>query len=161
MSSNKYLLFSVKNENYGVPIEKVREIIRYEPITPVHDSLEYVKGVINLRGKVIPVFDLKIKFGMEDQPFTNKNIFIITDIIGENSDFNVALVVDAVHEVTIVDSSTIKEPPQMGLKIKNNYLKGIYKYNDTMVMLLNIDEIIKEDAIVQITEGTYDKSSNS
>lgn len=161
MSSNKYLLFSVKHENYGIPIEKVREIIRYEPITTVHDSLKYVKGVINLRGKVIPVFDLKIKFGMEDQPYNSKNVFIITDIIGESSDFNVALVVDAVHEVTIVNTDTIKEPPQMGLKIRNNFLKGIYKYNENMIMLLNIDEIIKEDAILQITDGAYDKSSNS
>lgn len=161
MSSNKFLLFSVRHENYGIPIEKVKEIIRYEPITPVHDSLEYIKGVINLRGKIIPVFDLKLKFGMEPKEFDKTTIYIITDIMGSSGDYNVALVVDAVHEVTIIDGDSIKDPPQMGLKIRSQYLRGIYRHNDNMVMLLNIDEIIKEDAIVQITEEIYDKSSDS
>ncbi len=161
MSSNKHLLFSVNQENYGIPIEKVKEIIRYEPITPVHDSLEYVKGVINLRGKIIPVFDLKLKFGMEEREFNKTTVFIIADILGSNGLYNVALVVDAVHEVTIIESDYVKEPPQMGLKIKTHYLKGIYRYRDEMVMLLNIDEIIKEDAILNITEEVYDKSIDS
>ncbi len=161
MSSNKYLLYSVNHENYGIPIEKVKEIIRYEPITPVHDSLEYVKGVINLRGKIIPVFDLKLKFGMEEKPFNKTTVFIITDIMGSAGEYNVALVVDAVHEVTIIESENIKDPPQMGLKIKNHYLKGIYRFRENMVMLLNIDEIIKEDAILKITEEVYDKSIDS
>jgi len=161
MSSNKYLLFSVRNEHYGIPIEKVREIIRYEPVTLVHDSLDYIKGVINLRGIIIPVFDLKLKFGMEESEFNNKTVFIITDIIGESGDFNVALVVDAVHEVTVVDSNIVKEPPHMGLKIKSHYLKGIYKHNENMVMLLNIDDIIHEDAVLPITDEVYDKSIDS
>lgn len=161
MSSNKYLLFSVRDEHYGIPIEKVREIIRYEPITPVHDSLAYVKGVVNLRGKIIPVFDLKLKFGMEEQPFDSKTVFIITDIIGDNGDFNVALVVDAVDEVTIIGSDLITDPPHMGLKIKNHYLKGIYRFHEKMIMLLSIDDIIKEDGILQLTDGVYDKSSDS
>lgn len=156
MSSNKYLLFSVKNEYYGIPIEKVREIIRYQEITVVHDSLEYVKGVINLRGRVIPVYDLKLKFGMKSEEDTDRSIFIITDIIGETGDFNVALHVDSAEEVIIINSSDITDPPQMGLKIKNQYLKGIYRYSDHMSMLLNIDEVIKEDGILEITGGTYD-----
>lgn len=161
MSSNKYLLFSVCHEHYGIPIEKVKEIIRYEPITPVHDSLEYVKGVINLRGKIIPVFDLKLKFGMEEKPYDNTTVFIITDIMGSTGDYNVALVVDEVHEVNIIDADSIKDPPQMGLKIKTHYLRGIHRYKEHMVMLLNIDEIIKEDAILKITEEMYDKSTDS
>lgn len=161
MSSNKHLLFSVNQENYGIPIDKVKEIIRYEPITPVHDSLEYVKGVINLRGKIIPVFDLKLKFGMEEREFNKTTVFIIADILGSSGIYNVALVVDAVHEVTIIDSDSVKEPPQMGLKIKTHYLKGIYRYREDMIMLLNIDEIIKEDAILNITEEVYDKSIDS
>lgn len=155
MSSNKYLLFSVSNEHYGIPIEKVKEIIRYEPITPVHDSLEYVKGVINLRGKIIPVFDLKLKFGMKERAFDSTTVFIITDIISSNGDFNVALIVDAVHEVSIVNTDTIKDPPHMGLKIKNHYLRGIYRYQENMVMLLNIDEIIKEDGVLKISGDVY------
>ncbi len=155
MSSNKYLLFSVLHENYGIPIEKVKEIIRYEPITPVHDSLEYVKGVINLRGKIIPVFDLKLKFGMTGKPFNDKTVFIITDIISANGDFNVALVVDEVQEVTPIEIDSIKEPPQMGLKVKNHYLRGIYRFRKEMVMLLNIDEIIKEEGVLAISEEVY------
>jgi purine-binding chemotaxis protein CheW len=161
MASNKYLLFSVLNENYGIPIEKVKEIIRSEPITPVHDSLDYIKGVINLRGKIIPVFDLKLKFGMDTKPISNTTVFIITDIIGSNGNYNVALVVDAVHEVTIVPFDSIKEPPNMGLKIKSHYLKGIYRHLEKMIMLLNIDEIIKEDAVLKLAEVVHDKSTDS
>lgn len=156
MSSNKYLLFSVKNERYGLPIEKVREIIRYQEITVVHDSLEYVKGVINLRGKVIPVYDLKLKFGMNSEEDSQRSVFIITDIIGDAGDFNVALHVDQVEEVLIIPSSEITDPPQMGLKIKNHYLKGIYRYHEHMTMLLNIDDVIQEDGILEITGGVYD-----
>lgn len=161
MSSNKYLLFSVRNERYGIPIEKVREIIRSEPITPVHDSLEYVKGVINLRGKVIPVFDLKLKFGIKDKTIEERSVFIITDIIGDNGDFNIALIVSSAEEVTIIDSDNITDPPHMGLKIQNNYLKGIHRFHDDMVMLLNIDEVIKEDGILEFADGLYDKSIDS
>ncbi|MGL1893559.1 MAG: chemotaxis protein CheW [Spirochaetaceae bacterium] len=161
MIHSKYLLFSVSNEHYGIPIEKVKEIIRYEPISPVHDSLEYVKGVINLKGKIVPVFDLKLKFGMEAKEYTSTTVFIITDIIGTAGDFNVALVVDAVQEVSIINSDDVKEPPQMGLKIKTHFLKGIYRHKENMVMLLNIDEIIKEEAILKLTEDVYDKSSDS
>lgn len=156
MSSNKYLLFSVKNERYGLPIEKVREIIRYQEITVVHDSLEYVKGVINLRGKVIPVYDLKLKFGMKKEDDNERSVFIITDIIGDAGDFNVALHVDLVEEVLIIQSSEITDPPQMGLKIKNHYLKGIYRYKEHMTMLLNIDEVIQEDGILEISGGVID-----
>lgn len=153
VTNNKYLLFIVDNEHYGMPINKVKEIIRFEPITPVHDSLEYVKGVINLRGKIIPVFDLKLKFGMEIKPYTDKTVFIITDIVSSNGDFNVALIVDFVNEVTLIDQDSVKQPPQMGLKIKSHYLRGIYRYENNMVMLLNIDEIIKEDSIITLTES--------
>lgn len=155
MSSNKYLLFSILHENYGIPIEKVKEIIRYEPITPVHDSLEYVKGVINLRGKIIPVFDLKLKFGLTGKPFNDKTVFIITDIISANGDYNVALVVDEARVVTPIEVGSIKEPLEIGLKIKNHYLRGIYRFKKEMVMLLNIDEIIKEEGVLTISEELY------
>lgn len=161
MSSNKYLIFSVLHETYGLPIEKIQEIIRYEAITPVHDSLEYIKGVINLRGKIIPVFDLKLKFGMDHREYNEQTVLIIADIISPTSEYNVALAVDGVHAVTIINSDDIKDPPQMGLKVRSQYLRGIVRYKEQMVMLLNIDEIIKEDAVLQLTEESYDKSSDS
>lgn len=153
---SKYLLFSVLSETYGLPIEKVREIIRFESITPIHDALDYIKGVINLRGKIIPIFDMKLKFGMPRNEYNDHTVFIIVDIAGQNGEYNIGLAVDAVHEVSDISEEMVKETPEMGLKVRSKYLKGIARSNDTLVMLLNIDEIIKEDSVLSLAEELND-----
>ena len=85
---NKYLVFSIATERYGVPITKVREVIRHERITPVHDTFVYLKGVINLRGKIIPVIDMRAKFGMPEIDYTDRTVFIIVDVLGEKEVYN-------------------------------------------------------------------------
>lgn len=146
----RYLIFSLGSEYYGTAIGKVREIIRYESLTPIHDSQDYIRGVINLRGKIIPIMDLRIKFGMEPKEYTDKTVFIMLDITGEREMFNMGVAVDAVHEVSAVAAQTIEDPPQVGMKGKNSYLEGIVQIRERMVMLLDMDRIITADEIISL-----------
>ncbi|OHD16566.1 MAG: chemotaxis protein CheW [Spirochaetes bacterium GWD1_27_9] len=150
---NKYLIFSVSNEFYGLPIMVVREIIRYEKITPMRDVQKYLKGVINLRGKIIPIIDMRLKFGITENEYNDRTIFIIVDINGEKEIFNIGIAVDSVSDVVDIESTNIDSTPELGFKLKNQYLKGIAKIKSDMVMILDIDKIIKTDEIIENLSG--------
>jgi len=150
--TDKYLIFSLLTEFYGIPIIKVREIIRYEKITPVRKSLEYIKGVINLRGKIIPILDLRTKFGLAEQEYNETTVFIIVDISGKSGVYNIGITVDAVHEVLDIDKEQVEQTPRLGLKLKSQYLLGIARLREEMAMILNLDMIISADEIIALTE---------
>ena len=150
--TDKYLIFSILSESYGIPIIKVREIIRHEKITPVRKSLDYIKGVINLRGKIIPVLDLRSKFGLPEVEYTDMTVFIIVDINGKSGVYNLGIAVDAVHEVVNIANEDLEDTPRLGLKMKSQYLLGIARMRDEMAMILNLDSIISADEIISLTE---------
>lgn len=154
MNLTKYLLFTVSNEIYAIPIIAVREIIRFEKLTIVRDSQSYLKGVINLRGKIIPVIDMRIKFGMSEQEYGDRTVFIIVDINGEKETYNIGIAVDNVMEVVDVEDTGIEKAPEVGLKLKGNYLAGIAKINNDIVMILNMDKVINTDEIIQLENTT-------
>ncbi len=149
---DKYLIFSILSEYYGIPIIKVREIIRHEKITPVRKTLEYIKGVINLRGKIIPVLDLRNKFGLPEVEYDDKTVFVIVDISGKMGFYNLGLAVDAVHEVVDIAKDNLEDTPRLGLKMKSHYLLGIARMKDEMTMILNLDTIVSADEIISLTE---------
>ncbi len=150
--TDKYLIFSLLTEFYGIPIIKVREIIRYEKITPVRKSLEYIKGVINLRGKIIPILDLRTKFGLPEEEYNETTVFIIVDVNGKSGVYNIGITVDAVHEVMDIDKEQVEQTPRLGLKLKSQYLLGIARLREEMAMILNLDMIISADEIIALTE---------
>ena len=150
--TDKYLIFSILTEFYGIPIIKVREIIRYEKITPVRKSLEYIKGVINLRGKIIPILDLRTKFGLPEEEYNETTVFIIVDVNGKSGVYNIGITVDAVHEVMDIDKEQVEQTPRLGLKLKSQYLLGIARLREEMAMILNLDMIISADEIIALTE---------
>ena len=150
--TDKYLIFSILSESYGIPIIKVREIIRHEKITPVRKALDYIKGVINLRGKIIPVLDLRSKFGLPEVEYDDKTVFIIVDISGKMGFYNLGLAVDAVHEVVDIAKDDLEDTPRLGLKMKTQYLLGIARMKEEMTMILNLDAIISADEIISLTE---------
>lgn len=147
---NKYLVFSILSELYAIPIERVREIIRYETITPLRDTQTYLKGVINLRGKIIPIIDMRIKFGITEEEYNDRTVFIIVDINGESEIYNIGIAVDSVHEVVDFSSSDIDDTPRIGLKLKTQYLSGVAKIRDKMAMILNLDRVISTDEIIEL-----------
>lgn len=152
IDENRYLFFAIQTENYCIPIEKVREIIRYEKVTIIRDAADFLKGVINLRGSIIPIIDMKVKFGSEFVDYHDRTVFIIVEIGNEGSKQTIGMAVDNVYEVVGVQESEIQPPPKIGLNKKGEYLQGIIKINDSMAMLLNIDSILSSDEIVALKD---------
>ncbi len=144
----KYLTFTLKNEEYGIGILKIKEIIGMMPITSVPQTPEFVKGVINLRGKVIPVIDLRLKFGLEPMDYTERTCIIVVEISGETSDILVGIVVDTVSEVLNIMSKDIEDPPKFGSKLDTDYILGMAKTEGGVKILLDIDRVLRKDEIV-------------
>lgn len=148
---SKYLVFSIAEEKYGIPITKVREVIRHEQISPVHNASNYLKGVINLRGKIIPIIDMRLKFGMEERGYNDRTVFIIVDVNGEKEVYNFGIAVDSVHDVANIPDSEVEKLPDVGFQSKGAYLQGIAKVAELMVMVLNIDRILNSSEVVEIS----------
>jgi purine-binding chemotaxis protein CheW len=151
-TSSKYLTFTLNEEFYGISISKVREVIRYAKITPIHESNRFLKGVINLRGRIIPVIDMRLKFGMEPKPYTDRTVFIIVEVLGDYQTFLLGIAVDAVSDVVDISDEDLEKTPQIGLKLKSYYLYGIAQIGDHMIMILNIDKILSSDEIIDMSQ---------
>jgi purine-binding chemotaxis protein CheW len=123
----KYLTFSLAGEEYGIAILKVKEIIGMMPITPVPQAPSFVKGVVNLRGRVIPVTDFRRKFGMGEKEYTERTCIIVVEISGRESTILMGLVVDSVSEVLNIKGEDIENTPSFGSQIKTDYILGMAK----------------------------------
>jgi len=144
----KYLTFTLSDEEYGIGILKIKEIIGMMPITSVPQTPKYVKGVINLRGKVIPVLDLRIRFGLEAIDYTDRTCIIVVEIEGETNDIMIGLVVDTVSEVLNIRKDEIEPPPRFGTKLDTDYIMGIAKAEGGVKILLEIDKVLKSEEIL-------------
>ena len=148
----KYLTFALANEEYGLEILKVREIIGYMDITTVPQMPGYIKGVINLRGQVIPVIDLRAKFGMETAQVTEQTCIIVVETTHSNRNYSTGIVVDRVQEVLDIAGDNIEETPQFDSSVTTDFILGMGKIGDSVKILLNIDRVL---ANVNITSGNY------
>ena len=146
----KYLTFALADEEYGIGILKVREIIGMMPITTVPQTPEFVKGVINLRGKVIPVVALRLKFGMEEIEYTERTCIIVVDITGASGAILMGIVVDSVSEVLNVKGEDIEDAPTFGTKLDTEYILGMAKLDGGVKILLNIDRVLSGEEIDSI-----------
>lgn len=138
----KYLTFSLAEEEYGIGILKIKEIIGMMPVTTVPRTPEYVKGVINLRGKVIPIIDLRLRFGMESIEYTERTCIIVVEIEGQTETVQVGVVVDAVSEVLNVDTKDIEDTPQFGRSLDTEYILGMAKMEGGVKILLDVDQVL-------------------
>jgi purine-binding chemotaxis protein CheW len=142
IKTGKYLTFTLDKEEYGIGILKVKEIIGMMAITPVPRTPEFVKGVINLRGKVIPVMDLRLKFDMGAIPYTDRTCIIVVEIDSENETVLIGIVVDAVSEVLNIQKEEIEDTPAFGTTLNTDYILGLAKTNGGVKILLNIDKVL-------------------
>ena len=138
----KYLTFSLDNEQYGIGILKIKEIIGMIPITPVPRTPEYVKGVINLRGKVIPVIDLRQRFEMGMVDSTERTCIIVVEIDGKSGTIMMGILVDSVSEVLNIKSEEIEDTPTFGAKLDVDYILGMAKMDGGVKILLDIDRVL-------------------
>jgi purine-binding chemotaxis protein CheW len=138
----KYLTFRIGREEYGLEILRVREIIGYMDITPVPRASRHIKGVINLRGQVIPVFDLRARLGLEPQLPTEQTCIIVVDITSDGRRRHAGIVVDAVCEVVNIANESIEETPQFDSSVDAEVILGLGKIGGSIKILLNIDKVL-------------------
>ena len=141
----KYLTFALAQEEYGLEILKVREIIGIMDITAVPQTPEHVKGVINLRGQVIPVVDLRAKFGMETTEKTDQTCIIVVEISQGSRKFSTGIVVDHVQEVLDIAGENIEGAPQFGSSVNTDFILGMGKVGDSVKILLDINKVLAGD----------------
>jgi purine-binding chemotaxis protein CheW len=142
----KYLTFIVDEEIYGLEILKVREIVAMLHISKVPLVPNYVKGVINLRGKVIPVIDIRLKFNMEYAPYDDHTTIIIVDI----DEISIGFIVDKTSEVVKIDKSNLMPPPKFGTGIDTSFLKSMAKTEDNITMIVDLDKIFCSEEIISL-----------
>ena len=152
--AGKYLTFALGSEEYGLEILKVREIIGYMEITAVPQTPHHVKGVINLRGQVIPVIDLRAKFGMETAEITEESCIIVVEISQGKRQFSTGIVVDHVQEVLDIAGGDIEEAPQFDSSVDTSFILGMGKIGDTVKILLDIDKVLAGDDFSSLAGGS-------
>lgn len=154
--TEKFLTFTLKNEEYGIGILTVREIIGYMEVTPVPQTPEFVTGVVNLRGMVIPVINLRLKFGMEESQVTDETCIIVVEVDFETDDekqtVQMGIVVDTVQEVLDIPVDNIDPAPNFGGEIDTEYIEGMGKVDENVVILLDIDRVLTEEELVALQE---------
>jgi len=143
----KYLTFSLAEEEYGIGILKIKEIIGMMPITTVPQTPAFVKGVINLRGKVIPVIDLRMRFSMEEIDYTERTCIIVVEIALQADTVQIGIVVDAVSEVLNIKSDEIADTPTFGSKLDTDYILGMAKMEGGVKILLDIDTVLNDQEV--------------
>ena len=144
----KYLTFHLDDEEYGLEILKVREIINIMDITSVPQTSDFVEGVINLRGKVIPVVDLRAKFGLPRTEYNDQTCIIVVDV-----GTMMGIIVDTVQEVYDIPSTDIEPPPQLGGTVDTGFILGMGKVKEEVKILLDIDKVLMSDEFVQLQQA--------
>jgi len=150
--SGKYLTVSLDNESYAIAVLKVREIIRLQKITPVPQMPEFVKGVINLRGRVIPIVDLRVKFGLKAEVADRTCIVVVQVSLPTGKNVQMGLVVDSVEEVVTLDGKEIEPTPEFGTRVDTSYLLGMAKIKGLVKTLLDIDRVVAPDHLAAMTQ---------
>lgn len=139
----RFLTFALGKEDYGIEIIYVTEIIGIQAITEIPELPNYVKGIINLRGKIIPVMDVRLRFKKEPMDYTDRTCIIVIDI----GEISIGLIVDTVSEVISIEDANIVPPPSMKTGFQNKYVKGIGKVGNDVKLLLDCERILNEDEV--------------
>lgn len=148
--TNQYLTFNLDNEVFGLAILKVREVLDFTSITRVPQTPSYMRGVINLRGSVVPVMDLRLKFNMAA---TEKNVntcIIITEVELNGELVVLGALADSVQEVVDLDAGQIEPPPHMGTRLRTEFIKGMGKHGDGFIIVLDIDKVFSSEDLAAV-----------
>jgi purine-binding chemotaxis protein CheW len=148
----KYLTFSLADEEYGIGILKIKEIIGMMPITTVPQTPEFFKGVINLRGKVIPVIDLRLKFGMPPIEYSERTCIVVVETEGPSGSILMGSVVDSVSEVLNIKEEDVEDPPTFGTQLNTDAILGMAKMEEGVKILLDIDHVLDVERLMQMDD---------
>ncbi|MBN1769601.1 MAG: purine-binding chemotaxis protein CheW [Prolixibacteraceae bacterium] len=151
-----YLTFSLDKENFALNVEHVEKILEYQEVTEVPKAPEYMLGVFNLRGEVIPLIDTRVKFGMEKTKITSSTCVLVINITSDSETIKLGALVDNVKEVIKYETTDIMKLPTVGKQNKTEFLNGVMKINNEFVLLLNADKIFSVDEIVELRAANFD-----
>jgi purine-binding chemotaxis protein CheW len=141
METTQYLTFKLRDEVFALDIGKVREVLDFTTVTKVPQTPDFMRGVINLRGNVVPVVDMRLKFGLSMTEKTVNTCVIITEIDVDGETTVVGAMADSVQEVLDLEPEQIEPPPRIGTKLNTDFIMGMGKHNDQFIMILNIDKV--------------------
>ena len=144
---NSYLTFKLGEEEFAAHVGKVLNILEMTKITEVPKSPDYMKGVINLRGSVLPVIDTRIKFGMTPTEYTPNTCIVVMDIDMDRDSIHVGALVDSVQAVLEIEDTQILPPPSIGHKYRSEFIEGVANINDSFIMILNMDEVFSSEEV--------------
>lgn len=146
---DKYLTFSVENEDYGIDIKYVIEIVGIQPITLIPEMPDYVKGVINLRGSIIPVMDVRIRFKKESIEYHERTCIIVVEV----NSFSIGLIVDEVLEVLTMPKENISKLPKVSKQSHNKYMKGIGKVGEEVKLILDSEKLLEDEDLMELEQN--------
>jgi len=149
----QYLTFKLDDETFAVDVAKVREILDFSTVTKVPQTPDFMRGVINLRGSVVPVVDMRLKFGMSETEKTVDTCIIVMEIMLDSEIAVVGALADSVQEVLELEPENIEPAPRIGTKLNTDFLVGMGKQNETFIMILNIDKVFTLDELSAVSEG--------
>jgi purine-binding chemotaxis protein CheW len=152
----QFLTFRLDDEIFALDITKVREVLDFTTVTKVPRTPDFMSGVINLRGSVVPVVDMRLKFGMKATEKTVNTCIIITEVTVDQETVVLGALADSVQEVLDLDAASIAPPPKIGTKLKTEFIKGMGRQNDRFIIILDIDRVFSSDelALVKQEEGS-------
>ena len=153
VSSQQYVTFSLGEELFGVVVSRTREILSLTPVTKVPQTPEYLLGVINLRGQVVPVVDMRLKLGLTAGADTEDTCIIVVDVQIDGEVITVGALADAVREVMDIRSDQIEPPPRLGTRLKTEFINGMGKVDEQFMILLNIDKIFNSDEFAWVQDA--------
>ncbi len=155
-NENKFLSFCLGDEEFGVEILRIREIIGLIDITPIPHTPDYVKGVINLRGKIIPVIELRTKFGLESVAYTEETCVIVVEVADgpDGEMFQMGVIVDSVREVIDVPRDKVEPAPRFGGSLNTGYIMGMGKVRDKVLILLDIDKVLLDQELESLAHAS-------
>lgn len=161
--TDQYLTFILADEEYGVDILRVQEIKGWDKVTPIPNTPDYVQGVINLRGTIVPVVDLRQRFGMPRLEYGPTTVVIVLKVLGEGRDRTMGIIVDAVSDVYDVDPGEMKPAPDLGVSTGADWVQGLATVGEKMVIVLDIDQMLlaaakTETAVSEPSAGSLDQS---
>ncbi|MFW6339020.1 MAG: chemotaxis protein CheW [Alkalispirochaetaceae bacterium] len=151
-SMNQYLTFTLAGEQYAVEVGKVKEVLEYTSVTKVPRTLEFMRGVINLRGSVVPVIDLRLKFDLGETEKTIDTSIIVMEVQIGGETVVLGTLADSVQEVIGMDASQMEPAPSIGTTVKSDFIRGIGKQEDQFIMILDIDAVFSETEISAVAE---------
>ena len=153
-AASQYLTFSLADEEYGVEILRVREIKGWVPVTQIPNAPAFLKGVLNLRGTIVPIVDLRMRFNMDAIEYTPTTVVIVLSLVSEGSERTFGIVVDAVSDVLNIADGDIRPKPDFGTVVDADFISGLATVDEQMVMLLDIDRLLRPDEINVISSVT-------